>query len=409
LATLETAVLDAVRELAAASLQVVVEQTQRSLRPGRRRLDAACPRCQERAPVQSWRRRTVRTTCGTITMERPWYRCAGCHQGFSVTDATLGIGRGQRLSPALREQITLVGTLTSFEEAASVLEELTGLVVAAETVRRVTEAAGTQLAAQDAAATVTVLQGQEPPNRVAPQAGRLVVETDGVMVPYRDGWHEVKIGLVGWHRQGRLRACSYTAGRWGAAAFGPYLLMEAARRGALDVVGWTGGVRERGLARLRPVTVVGDGARWIWELAAAHFGERQEVVDWYHASQHVWELGRALHGAGAAAWAEPHLERLWQGGATALLQALAGVRPRKPEAAAVLRRERGYFRTNCARMAYPTLRQQDQPLGSGSVESAAKHLVQQRLKRAGARWSEAGAHALLTLRCRRASQGAAAA
>ena len=75
----------------------------------------------------------------------------------------------------------------------------------------------------------------------------------------------------------------------------------------------------------------------------------------------------------------------------------------RPEAQEALRRERGYFRTNAAPMEYPSFRAAGLPIGSGAVESSARHLVQQRLKRAGARWSEAGAQCVMNVRCALAS------
>jgi hypothetical protein len=182
--------------------------------------------------------------------------------------------------------------------------------------------------------------------------------------------------------------------------FGPRLLTEAARRGALDVVAWAGERTGAGLARWRAVVVLGDGAAWIWHLAAEHFGERVEIVDFYHASEHLWTLAHAMHGAGTAAataWATARLTTLREEGGAALLATLQGLRPPRAEVKEVLRRERGYFRTHAARMAYPTFVAQGWPIGSGAVESAAKHPVQLRLKRPGARWSPAGAHAVLTL------------
>ena len=92
-----------------------------------------------------------------------------------------------------------------------------------------------------------------------------------------------------------------------APRFGPQLLAEAARRGALEVVGWEHApgdgpvdLRVPALAVLREVVVLGDGAAWIWNLAAEHVGQRTEIVDWYHASEHLWTLGKALFGAGTA-------------------------------------------------------------------------------------------------------------
>ncbi|MBV9603146.1 MAG: hypothetical protein JOZ87_40770 [Chloroflexi bacterium] len=92
-------------------------------------------------------------------------------------------------------------------------------------------------------------------------------------------------------------------------------------------------------------------------------------------------------------------EVIWQDGPDALLQFLASCRAHSEQAAKILETERGYFRTNTERMRYPTYRDQGLPVGSGAVESAAKHLVQHRMKRAGMRWSELGARAILHLRC----------
>ena len=80
-----------------------------------------------------------------------------------------------------------------------------------------------------------------------------------------------------------------------------------------------------------------------------------------------------------------------------MLAELRSVEPASPEAAEVLRVERGYFTTNAARMAYPTFHTRGLPIGSGAVESAAKHVVQVRMKRSGMRWSDAGGQAVLTL------------
>lgn len=177
------------------------------------------------------------------------------------------------------------------------------------------------------------------------------------------------------------------------------------------MVGWTqppsvdprlAGPSGPALAVLRRVQVLGDGAVWIWHLADEYFGsERIEVVDWYHSSKHLWDLATALHGEGtptARAWAEQAQHRLWRHGPAPLLALLQATTPATPEAAEALRIERGFFTTNAARMAYPHFRRLGLPIGSGAIESGAKHLVQHRFCRAGMRWSQAGATALLTLR-----------
>ena len=57
-----------------------------------------------------------------------------------------------------------------------------------------------------------------------------------------------------------------------------------------------------------------------------------------------------------------------------------------------------YFQDNEERLGYDSASQQHLPIGSGTVESAARHIVQQRLKQSGMRWSDPGAQAILNLR-----------
>ena len=107
---------------------------------------------------------------------------------------------------------------------------------------------------------------------------------------------------------------------------------EAARRGALDIVGWRGLGTDGGgqEAVLRSVAVIADGAKWIWEHVATTFGsERVEILDWYHCCQHLWVVGDALHGAGtphAAAWVAQAKEVIWRRSPDDLLRLLASCR-----------------------------------------------------------------------------------
>jgi hypothetical protein len=411
LAVHEQGVLDAVRIVLPALLGAVVQQSTTALAPAQQRLREPCPTCGTRRDARhQWRKRTVRTVCGPLRYERPRYRCPPCRQAWSPADHTLGVRPRARLSAGLDTWLAELGAATAFAPASALLQRLTGLHVSDETLRRHSERAGATQAAAQQAAIAQVQATGEAAAAVDAAPGTLVVEADGVMVRYRRSeWHEVKVGLVAGCVNGLLQAPSYVAAREEAAAFGPRLLTEAARRGALDIVRWEGARTGSGLAVLRPVVVLGDGASWIWTLAAEHFGERIEIVDFYHASEHLWALAHALYGPGtapAATWAHARLHTLRYEGGAALLSTLGRLRPRTPEAREVLRRERGYFRTHVERMAYPTFVAQGLPIGSGAVESAAKHLVQLRMKRPGARWSPEGAQALLTLCAHLASQPA---
>jgi hypothetical protein len=402
LATLELAVLQEVRAALPSLLTGVVEANQRSLQPPQAYQRQPCPRCGQPVGVENWRARTVQTVCGTLSWTRPWHHCRACHQGFCPTDAQLELRPRQRLSTELRRWVASLGASTSFPDAAGLLEQLGGLALSAETIRQHTEAVGAQLDTAAVAQSAEVQRTQEAAAPLDPAPGPLVAEADGVMVRYRDGWHEVKAGLVAGLVDGELRGSSYVAARASPAQFGPRLVAEAARRGALEEVGWAGPPTRRALAILPEVVVLGDGAPWIWELAAEQFGTRTEIVDFYHASEHLWTVAHALYPEEATAatdWAHARLHELREQGIPPVQEALAQARAPTAEAAEVVRRERGYFRTNAPRMDYPTYRQRGLPIGSGAIESAAKHLVQLRLKRPGARWSEAGAQAVLQVRC----------
>jgi hypothetical protein len=382
-----------------------------------RAVQARCPGCQQRRPVQSRRTRQLQTRLGAIRIERPWHHCRGCGHGWSPSDQALGLAAYQQTSSGLARWEAQLGAITTFSEAAMLLAELAGVQVGTETLRVQAERVGTELEGQQRAAMAYVEAHHEPiPSEADPAPGRLVVETDGVMVRYRDrhldgtrieddDWHEVKLGVVGgWvgpRPDAELQAASYVAAREPAAAFARRLGAEAARRGALDVTEWH--AWDGTPAQLRPVVVLGDGARWIWREIGPLFGpERTEIVDVYHASEHVWTLAKALHDAESPetkAWAEAGVHRLWRHGPEACLGWFDAAVARTADAAAVLRRERGYFSDNAQRMHYPELRRRHLPIGSGAVESSAKYLVQQRMKRAGMRWSDLGARAILNLRC----------
>ena len=344
--------------------------------------------CGGTAVFEGYRPKGVQTLLGWITVRRAYYVCAACGHGFCPLDATLGLGRDS-LSPGVRRLAGRLGALLPFAEAATTLAATARVHLSASTVRTVTEGVGGQreqiLAGEIAAAWATGL----PPATSRPPE-RLVVALDGVRILSTDGGgREVKVGVVvpvRPHPAGaRRERASYAAGLEPAEAFGRRLALEAHRRG---------------LEGAALVAVLGDGAEWIWNLAAEHFPRAIQIVDWFHASERVWDLGRALWGAGTeetATWVEQQLDRLAQGEA-AVLAAEWQALPCRGEAAAVRDAQVTYFTNHAHRMAYDRYREQGWDIGSGVVESACKHLIGVREKGPGMRWSEAGAQAVAAVR-----------
>ena len=398
----EAAVLERVRQVLPTLLQAVVEEATSELAPRVRAGRSACPRCGRKVRPQQERSRQVLTRCGLVTLERPWYPCARCHHGWSVVETTLGVGRQQRASAGLLGWLARLGATTDDREAAERLDDLTGLAVGPETIRREGLRVG---AAIRAAEVATIQQPQRTREAAEPldrAPGLLVLEADGATILVTDGWHEVKIGMVaGWDGD-RLVAPSYVAAREAATAFGPRLATEAARRGALAIERWAGGLTRRGLAILRPALILADGAVWIWNLADEYVDQRIEVNDFYHAAEHLADVATACFPdpTAATAWLDARKGELLTLGPLPVLAAFDRLTPPTPKAAEVRRVERAYFATRVDRMAYPALRLDGLPIGSGAIESAADHVVQRRMKRAGMRWSDTGGDAMLALRAR---------
>ncbi len=159
-----------------------------------------------------------------------------------------------------------------------------------------------------------------------------------------------------------------------------------------------------GLQRARQLVVLGDGAVWIWHLAADHFPQAVQIVDIWHAREHVWKVARAVFGPNtpqASAWAEHACSLLAQGKIENLVEEIVVLPPIAPEPGAsrsVPDIERDYFISNAARMRYPAFRAQGMHVGSGIAEAACKTVVSTRAERAGMRWTPEGLDAVLAVR-----------
>jgi hypothetical protein len=210
---------------------------------------------------------------------------------------------------------------------------------------------------------------------------------------------EVKLGCVfaqtATDKDGRpIRdpgSTSYVAAIEPAEEFGLRLYTEAWRRG------WN---------RARQKVVLGDGAVWIWNLADQHFPGAIQIVDLYHARQHIWELAAKLHPNDERArkrWVGACLDRLDAGKIEALVKILRDIRSGDADLARAVSNEADYFERNAGRMRYPKFRAQRLFVGSGVVEAGCRTVVGKRLKCSGMFWSVRGANTILALRCCRLS------
>lgn len=297
--------------------------------------------------------------------------------------------------------------IASYERAAESYQELTGVAISGSSLQRlVVEYGGAVVAkqAQEAQAMVQVPKQEEEevkPRQVPkPDSEKMSVSSDGVLVNIRDeGWKEVKavsgatygaavteaVNAESGERTVALTKHSYRAGLWDAATFANQHWAEACRRG---------------LEKAKTVVCVSDGAAWIWAIVFICFARRIEVLDWWHAVQRLWDIANAgLETATAPIWVQAQKAALAQGQLRQVFHHIRLLYPRTQPLPAPVRQAIGYFFHNRHRMHYAAYRQAGLPIGSGTIESACKTVVQQRMKQAGMRWSRPGAQAMLALRC----------
>jgi len=301
----------------------------------------------------------------------------------------------QQLSPALQERLAFTVTATgSYEQAAAVATKWNCPADDA-TLHALTQRLGARAEAQTQQRLATVPREVTPAR--APSA-LTVLQLDGWHVRHRGpGWgrKRTRQPRVEWHEW--KTGVAYRHDQAGQTAGGRGLLSEKV------LVSWQGEPLElgrrlhweamrHGLARSRDVLVVADGAPWVWNVAADRWPGATELLDFYHASQHLWEVGRALCGGdetGAAAWAEPRRHRLRHGKERAVLRELTALRVPRGAAGEVVRREQRYFVGHVGRMNYEALAERGWPIGSGAVESACRQR-QCRFKRPGQFWTLRG-------------------
>lgn len=340
-----------------------------------------------------YRPRWVVTLLGTMRVRRAYYHCSGCGASSVPYDRASGLGGGH-LSNGLAAAVSLLAVDISFENACRKIEKLLGVKADDNAAVKVVEQAGAVLLArQQEAIEQFQREGQVAEPSRSPK--RLYVGSDGAMAPIRPSssegedsidWREVKCAAAWWEDERHGHQQRY-AGR-----------IEAA-----ETFGWTWWLLaiQCGLRGASEVVVLGDGAVWIWNLAARFFRGAIQILDWYHAMEHVWACGAGLYGQGTAQserWVKRMETIMWEAGGAALLKRLRQFQRRR-EPCEALADLIGYIEPNVTRMDYPRHRAAGRKVGSGPIESACKQLVTARLKQAGMRWTVDGAEQTLALRC----------
>ena len=361
-----------------------------------------CP-CGGSAQYHGRHQKTFESALGPLSLQRAYYHCERCQSGFCPRDRALGL-EGSSLSPGVLRMTGSAAALVSFKESSGLLHELAGVEVSAKQVERVAEGLGAEIAVDE----------RQPVEKRSPAAPTMYLGMDGTGVPMRapevadragkqaDGsakTREAKVVTI-WTAESRDKqgkptrdpgSITYSAAIESAATqdtspelsdFAARVLREATRRG------FTEATRQ---------VVLGDGSTWIWNTAGELFPEATQILDRFHAKEHLSTVGKVIFGNSEAgkAWIQQRYDELDEGRLSSLVKALRPYR----EARECIH----YLWNNRRRMRYPRFHQQGFCTSTGVVEAGCKVVIVTRLKRAGMHWTVQGANAIIALRCSKLS------
>jgi hypothetical protein len=397
--------------------------------------------CGHQQKLVSYRSKKLLTLFGEVEWKRAYYQCQveedkepdaeqeqaqKCSHGRAPADERWGV-QGTRTTPGVQQSISYFCAMLTLEEAAETFCRLLPLRMSARQALNLMNPVGKALAEREDEVVKALFEEavksktpeEQASQKINKDIERLYIELDGILARMRRGsvpmeeqerqrkgdvYREMKVGAVFLAERGRERSelapevwvdtpsegsLRYVARRTAKGGFGQLLYALA---------------QQSGLSRAKQVVVLGDGAPWIWRLVAEHFPDAVQIVDLYHAQQHVWEVAHAVFGRSsqdACIWAKEACSLLVHGQIEELVTAigkLPTIPPAPDESRSVPEKAVDYFTTNAARMRYPSFRAQGMHVGSGIAEAACKTVVDTRAKRAGMRWTPEGLDALLPLR-----------
>lgn len=349
-----------------------------------------CPKCGGKARIEQKKaERTIQTLSGKQTYKRNYYRCFDCRHGFAPVDDELGIPADGAVTLEVEKRILDFGVNDVFDEGAARFSMHYGWSISDNLVRRVVDRVADCI---ESVSEPALQQALLPPSST--KARLVTIGIDGSMLSTTEGWQETKLGVI-------VRDEHHAVGTTSKAG-----CVTEARYVAASTVDemkerlWHAAVAA-GVESAENVVVVSDGALWIQNVAEELFPDATQVLDWPHLKSHLTDCGKALLGE-ASPWVEQWVKTTttlaWAGKTDNLVEELEDLLllegiDDKP-VFDLLR----YLDNNRHRIDYARFRELGLPTGSGVAESAHKHVLQVRMKRAGQHWSPRRARRMARLR-----------
>jgi hypothetical protein len=347
--------------------------------------------------------RTLVSAHGLLKFKRPCYHCPTCQRTLAPLDEALGLDVGVT-TRQVRVWASFLSAQLPFAQAATTLQLLTRVALSAATLQRISVAVGSSLRNQQHQQAKQHQTNTLPDQRTrCPR--RLYIGMDGLFVPLRDPWKkdgsqgeltcrfgECKSAVVYETAEDhngkdtRVKTHAYTATLQGVDAFAPLVATLA---------------HQSGHHAAKECAVIGDGAPWIWQIANLYFPGALQIVDFFHACQHLCELAEARFGKDSPQgkeWQQARQTELKTNRLQAVLAEIGAWKPTHQAKRDLRRRTYAYFAHNAERMRYQTFLEKGYHIGSGVVEATCKRVVAQRLDEAGMHWRPETAEAVVTLR-----------
>lgn len=371
---------------------------------------ACCPGCGVCLKARALRPRTVETLVGPIKLERPYFYCSGCAQGFYPLDEALGLS-GQCKQYDVQQMATELAVEMPYEEAARLLSKWTDAALSEGSVHAITNAVGSTLGVLEVAPSAAQIQA-----RIVQVASQqkwkpiVVLTIDGADVPTRP---ESAKGKRAGRKKVRARRARWK-GEYRQAKGFRFFLVDEDR--IVQLLSWhqlqseeelgqaLKQVKEAGLIPEDQVRLcaVADGDPWIWKWVEKWFPTARQILDFYHCSSYLHQVAQTQYASQplkGRQWLEGTMARLFCNQGEGVVWGLQRMKPSSPEAQEVIDKALTYLSPRVKQIAYGSHRKGGYPLGSGAIESAHRFICHVRLKRSGAWWYQENSNHLLALRC----------
>jgi len=295
--------------------------------------------------------------------------------------------------PEVKEMVCYTASIEPYASSQEVLKKLSNINISTAEIQKITKEVGNELVKKENELI------NQPAKYISPKKkiDKMAISMDGAMVNTIEGWKEVKSGVIYEFREKEDSTISfnksYISRIENCDDFKKRLKEEARRRSFIDV---------------KELITIGDGAKWIWDIVEKDYPLSIQIVDWYHAKQHLYNIINLLYEKNSNEevnhFTEKITELLYNGNIECLKKEIHEKILKLNIIDDVgklsnIHTEIDYFVNNEKRMKYGYFKTKGYPIGSGIIEATCKQLVQLRLKRNGMKWTKKGAHCILQLRC----------